>query len=316
VKFGSTTVAGTNYTVNSFGTQINVTNVPSGTSAVDVTVITAAGTSSITAGSTYTYLPAPTITNLSPSAGDAVGNNTIIITGTAFTNASAVMFGSKPATSFTVNSSTQITAVSPSGTGTVGVQVTGPGGTSVASNFTYNAATSVISVTPNTGSTSGNTTVEITGTNFTGATAVKFGTQNATSFTVVNSTKITAVSPAGSAGIVGVTVVVGGTDYTLPSAFTYTAAVAVSAITTAAENPASQILPVESTVALIATSSTPESMVFCHFGRPLISIALSTIFELAKSVFEIVIIEDPERTRSSALGAVIALSNFFTAIFF
>ena len=207
VKFGTTTVAGTNFTVNSFGTQINVTNVPAGTNTVDVTVITAAGTSSTSAGSSYTYLPAPTITNLNPSAGDAVGNNTIIITGTAFTNASAVMFGSKPATSFTVNSSTQITAVSPSGTGTVGVQVTGPGGTSLASNFTYSAATSVNSITPNTGSTSGNTTVEITGTNFTGATAVKFGTQNATSFTVVNSTKITAVSPVGVAGAVAISVV-------------------------------------------------------------------------------------------------------------
>ena len=230
VKFGNTTVAGTNYTVNTFGTQINVTNVPPGTSAVDVTVITAAGTSAITTGSTYTYLPTPTITNLNPSIGDAVGNNSIVITGTGFTNASAVMFGSKPASSFTVNSSTQITAISPSGTGTVGVQVTAPGGTTLASNFTYNAATSVNSVTPNSGSTSGNTTVEITGTNFTGATAVKFGIQNATSFTVVNSTRITAVSPAGSAGIVGVTVVVGGTDYTLSSAFTYTAAVAVSGI--------------------------------------------------------------------------------------
>jgi uncharacterized repeat protein (TIGR02543 family) len=233
VKFGNTTVAGTNYTVNTFGTQINVTNVPAGTNAVDVTVITAAGTSAITTGSTYTYLPTPTITNLNPSIGDAVGNNSIVITGTGFTNASAVMFGSKPATSYTVNSPTQITAVSPSGTGTVGVQVTSPGGTSSASNFTYNAATSVISVTPNSGSTSGNTTVEITGTNFTGATAVKFGTQNATSFTVVNSTRITAVSPAGSAATVAITVVVGGTDYTLSSAFTYTAAVAVSAISVA-----------------------------------------------------------------------------------
>ena len=230
VKFGANSVQVTDYSINTFGTQISA-KVPAGSLGdVSVTVTTASGTSSTGSGSNYTYLPLPTITNLSPSAGDAVGNNSIVITGTGFTNTSAVMFGSKPATSYTVNSSTQITAVSPSGTGTVGVQVTGPGGTSVASNFTYSAATSVNSVSPNSGSTGGNTTVEITGTNFTGATAVKFGTQNAASFTVVNSTKITAVSPAGVAGAVAISVVVGGTDYTRSSAFTYTATVAVSAI--------------------------------------------------------------------------------------
>ena len=45
----------------------------------------------------------------------------------------------------------------------------------------------------------------ITGTNFTGATAVKFGATNAASFTVNSATSITATSPAGS-GTVDVTV--------------------------------------------------------------------------------------------------------------
>jgi uncharacterized repeat protein (TIGR02543 family) len=232
VKFG--TLSATNVTVNAYGTQLTAT-VPAPVSLgdVSVTVTTAAGTSPPVSGSTYTYLPLPTITNLNPTVGDAVGNNSVVITGTGFTNASAVLFGSKPATSFTVNSSSRITAISPPGTGTVGVQVTAPGGTTVASNFTYSAATSVNSITPNSGSTGGNTTVEITGTNFTAATAVKFDTQNASSFTVVNSTKIIAVSPAGSAATVGVTVVVGGIDYTLSSAYTYTATVEVTAISVA-----------------------------------------------------------------------------------
>jgi uncharacterized repeat protein (TIGR02543 family) len=232
VKFG--TLSATNVTVNAYGTQLTAT-VPASVSLgdVSVTVTTAAGTSPPVSGSTYTYLPLPTITNLNPTVGDAVGNNSVVITGTGFTNASAVLFGSKPATSFTVNSSSRITAISPPGTGTVGVQVTAPGGTTVASNFTYSAATSVNSITPNSGSTGGNTTVEITGTNFTAATAVKFDTQNASSFTVVNSTKIIAVSPAGSAATVGVTVVVGGIDYTLSSAYTYTATVEVTAISVA-----------------------------------------------------------------------------------
>ena len=45
----------------------------------------------------------------------------------------------------------------------------------------------------------------ITGTNFTGATVVDFGTNAATNLTVVNDTTITADSPAG-AGTVDVTV--------------------------------------------------------------------------------------------------------------
>ncbi len=48
-------------------------------------------------------------------------------------------------------------------------------------------------------------TVTITGTNFTGATAVSFGGTAATSFTVVNSTTITAVVASGSSGLVSVT---------------------------------------------------------------------------------------------------------------
>jgi len=54
---------------------------------------------------------------------------------------SAVHFGATPATSFTVNSATQVTAVVPAGTGTVNVRVTTPGGQSaVSANFTYSAA--------------------------------------------------------------------------------------------------------------------------------------------------------------------------------
>ena len=50
------------------------------------------------------------------------------------------------------------------------------------------------------GPAAGGTAVTITGTNFTGATAVKFGTTAATTFTVNSATSITATAPAGVGG--------------------------------------------------------------------------------------------------------------------
>jgi hypothetical protein len=64
----------------------------------------------------------------------------------------------------------------------------------------------VASLSPTGGTTAGGTLVTITGTNFTGATGVKFGTNNATSYVVLDSTRIVAIAPAGTAGSKDVTV--------------------------------------------------------------------------------------------------------------
>lgn len=157
-------------------------------------------------------IPRPTITGISPTTGVLGGNTSVVITGTNFIGATAVKFGANNAASFTVNSSTQITAVSPAGaSGVVDVTVTTAGGTSAVSasdKFTYAAAVAPIitSVSPNTGPSTGATTVTITGTGFTGATSVKFGSVNASTFAVNSSTQITATSPAGSVGTVDITV--------------------------------------------------------------------------------------------------------------
>lgn len=63
---------------------------------------------------------------------------------------------------------------------------------------------------PTTGPAAGGTTVTISGTGFTGATAVSFGPTPAASFKVDSPTSITAVSPAGTAGTVDVTVTTSG----------------------------------------------------------------------------------------------------------
>ena len=85
-------------------------------------------------------IPAPGLIGISPTSGPEAGGTAVVITGTNFTGASNVSFGSTSAATFTVNSATEITATSPVGTGTVDVTVTTSAGvtdTSAADQFTY-----------------------------------------------------------------------------------------------------------------------------------------------------------------------------------
>ena len=93
-----------------------------------------------TTGRTFTWTPPtpPTITSFTPSSACASSSQTVVITGTNFTGATAVTIGSTAAASYVVNSATQITATI--GTGTTGtIQVTTPGGSATsAATFTVN----------------------------------------------------------------------------------------------------------------------------------------------------------------------------------
>lgn len=119
---------------------------PAGTGTVDVTVSTPDGTSPTGAEDRFSYeLPQPSITEISPADGTEAGGTPITVSGANFTGATAVKFGATNATSFTVNSDTSLTAVSPGGTGTVDVSVTTPSGTSAtgaSDRFTYEPAES------------------------------------------------------------------------------------------------------------------------------------------------------------------------------
>jgi hypothetical protein len=85
------------------------------------------------------------------------------------------------------------------------------------------ALPTVKKVAPKSGPTTGNTSVAITGTNFTGSATVKFGGAAATEVMIKSAASITAVSPAGSAGTVNVTVTTaaGTSATTLKDHFTY-----------------------------------------------------------------------------------------------
>jgi hypothetical protein len=76
--------------------------------------------------------PAPAITEIAPGNGSVAGGKSVTITGTNLTAASAVKFGTTPATGFTVESDTQIKATVPPSkkVGPVDVTVTTLAGTS------------------------------------------------------------------------------------------------------------------------------------------------------------------------------------------
>ena len=165
------------------------------------------------AEASFTTLPLPpTVSAVQPNAGLVSGGATVTIAGSGFGEATAVKFGAKSATSFTVQSPGTITAVAPAAAvGTVDVLVANAGGTSEAvpaDRFSYvpvDKEPAIGAVEPGSGPASGGTTTKIVGKHFTGTTSVTFGSLQAATFTVVSSTLVEAVTPSAPAGTVGVT---------------------------------------------------------------------------------------------------------------
>jgi hypothetical protein len=185
----------------------------------DVTVTTPDGTSATSAADQITFVLPPVVTSISPDNGPLAGGNTVTLTGTNFTGATIVSFaktlgnGVVEAPSFTVDSDTQITAVVPASPGGGGVfafvEVATPYGdnsNSIPPTYEWNPLPVVKSVSRVSGVNLGGEQVTLTGTGFTGASAVSFGTVPAASFTVNSDTSITATAPAQSSGLVDITV--------------------------------------------------------------------------------------------------------------
>ena len=203
VVFG--TVAAASFTAVS-STEVTAVSPAQAAAWHNIYMTTPNGTSAAVTADEFTYevLP-PSISGISPTSGPTTGGTTVTITGTGFTGATKVVFGTVAATSFTVMSSTEITAVSPAQAAAWhNIYVTTQSGTSAPvslDEFTYvNSPPSISGISPTSGPTTGGTTVTITGTGFTGATKVVFGTVAAASFAVMSSTEITAVSPVQAAG--------------------------------------------------------------------------------------------------------------------
>jgi alpha-tubulin suppressor-like RCC1 family protein len=245
VSFGSTRAIG--FAVNS---ETSITAVaPQGREGetVNVTLTTEAGTSATSSADEFTYTAGgvceeeesvvhPVVTSVEPKTGPAAGGTSVTIKGEHFTiaehcalsPAKRVMFGSKEASFKYVhegpNHEGELVATAPAGTGTVDVTVetATTSATSPADQFTYESAPApkVTGVEPGSGPQAGGTSVKISGENFSGASAVKFGTSSAASFTVNSATSITAVAPpyAGGSALVDVSVTTpSGTSPTGPT---------------------------------------------------------------------------------------------------
>ena len=92
---------------------------------------------------TENYSAPPVVSSIAPSSGNA--GTRVVITGSGFSRAIDVEFGSTPAFSFHVDSDTQITAVSPghkAGTVDIRVTVQGTSAVAIADQFTYSASRS------------------------------------------------------------------------------------------------------------------------------------------------------------------------------
>jgi len=137
------------------------------------------------------------------------------VTITGFTGATAVSFNGVAAT-FTVDASGTITTTVPAGATTGPITVTTPGHAPIVTTTRFTITPAINSFAPATGPVG--TGVTITGTNFTGATAVSFGGRTAV-FTVSNSGTVTATVPFGApTGSISVTTL----DGTATSANSFT----------------------------------------------------------------------------------------------
>lgn len=120
-------------------TQLDPTRIiavtPAGTAGeVDITVLTANGTTPITPAGRYTRIAQPVITQLSPTAGPAAGGTTVTVSGTGLASVYEVTVGGRAASAVVAHSDTTVTFIAPAGpAGTHEVQLTGNGGVSTTS---------------------------------------------------------------------------------------------------------------------------------------------------------------------------------------
>lgn len=194
---------------------------------VHVTVTSPSGISDTTSLDEYTYGTIPSISSVFPLKGSISGGTSVTLTGQYFTDATSVLFGSTPASTYHVNSDSSITVFSPPGSsGTVDIRVITRFGESLVTatdKFTYVGPPLITSISPDQGYFNGGTTVVINGNDLGDAYSILFGLNSALSFSVNSNRQITVISPAGSLGPIEIVISTPfGTSSLSPSdVFTY-----------------------------------------------------------------------------------------------
>lgn len=152
---------------------------------------------------------APTNTTISPTSGRLSGGQKVTITGTNFSSVSQVLFGGVPGTGLSVASKTSLTVYTPASLTetTVPVRVvTKYSNPPTSLSFRYVNPAQITAVTPNSGSTSGGTTVTISGNRFVNVTSVLFGGTAGKNVQVLSEGTLRVTAPAHASGVVDVRV--------------------------------------------------------------------------------------------------------------
>ncbi len=203
VRFNGT-AATTSITGNS-ATGLTVT-VPAGATTGTISVTTAGGTATSTA--TFTVTTAPAGLTFYPTSG--APGSVVLVSGSGFTAASDARFNGASATGTNYQSATVLTATVPNGATSGPLSVRTGGATLTGSAFTVLAgpAPRLTQFTPLRAPVG--VVLTLYGANFTGVTAVRFGTLNAPGFTVVSASQITVPVPAGAQSGVRIHVLTSG----------------------------------------------------------------------------------------------------------
>lgn len=119
-------------TISPDGRKIYVLDQSTNAAVVDFSTSTfgiASFTSPLLANIVSAPVPLPILASISSASGPTTGGTVVTLTGSGFTSAISVNFGSAPATGFTIHSDTSITAIAPPGVRTANVTITNLGGT-------------------------------------------------------------------------------------------------------------------------------------------------------------------------------------------
>ncbi|MGB3814418.1 MAG: IPT/TIG domain-containing protein, partial [Shinella sp.] len=252
VFFGTTSAA---FTLRS-PTSISAVAPDGDEGTVNVRLETPDQTSDTPAAAQFTYVAAPTVSSVFPSAGPTAGGTSVTITGTRFTGATSVTVDGTPVNAFTLNDAGSITFAMPAHvSGAVAIGVTTDGGTGTLTNaYTFVAPPMVTSVSPSVGTTAGGTPATITGTNFSGTLRVTIGGFPA-GYAVLSNTQIYVAMPAGTAGDADILVETAGGAATLAGAYRY--------MEPATANPVSATVAANSSanpITLNITDGAPDSV--------------------------------------------------------